>query len=65
MTPADAERFQHIQRDVGRGFAVTFKDLVWLVRLVERLDKTISEPPAMPPVRAVRSVPPRRRLSAP
>ena len=35
----DQERFARIQRDTSMGYAVTMKDLVWLVRLVEKLDK--------------------------
>jgi hypothetical protein len=35
----DQERFAHIQRDTSMGYAITMKDLVWLVRLVEKLDK--------------------------
>jgi hypothetical protein len=39
VNAVEAERFRHIQRDVGNGFAITFKDLVWLVRLVEKFEK--------------------------
>jgi hypothetical protein len=36
---ASADRFARIQRDTALGYAITFKDLIWLVRLVETLDR--------------------------
>ena len=33
------ERFARIQRDTAMGYGVTLKDLGWLVRLVEKLDR--------------------------
>ena len=39
MKEADAERFDRIQRSTQ--FGVTIKDLVWLVRLVEKLEKLV------------------------
>jgi hypothetical protein len=37
LNPADAERWRRIQRDVGMGYAITMKELCWLVRLTEKL----------------------------
>lgn len=39
LSPADVERFSHIRREVDFGYAITMKDLRWLVRLVEKLDR--------------------------
>jgi hypothetical protein len=35
----DQDRFARIQRDTSMGYAITMKDLVWLVHLVEKLDE--------------------------
>jgi hypothetical protein len=39
VSPADRERFECIERDVQNGYAITFKDLAWLVRMVAKLEK--------------------------
>jgi hypothetical protein len=44
MTPEDSERFAQIQRETAQGYAVTFKDLVFLVRLVVKLDRAAAKP---------------------
>jgi len=39
MNKAEAERFRRIQREAALGYGITLKDLGWLVRLVEKLDR--------------------------
>jgi hypothetical protein len=49
LNPADAERFGRIRRSIQ--FGATFKDLAWLVRLVEKLDRQLSAASCQPPVK--------------
>jgi hypothetical protein len=39
MNKTDAERFRRIQREASLGYGITLKDLGWLVRLVEKLER--------------------------
>lgn len=39
MKCSDDERFARIERDTSMGYAATFKDLAWLVRLVGKLTR--------------------------
>jgi hypothetical protein len=48
VTEPDAARFKRIEREVGCGYALTMKDLSWLVRFTGRLLQPSSKsiPPA-------------------
>jgi hypothetical protein len=50
MNKVDADRFNEIDRKVQYG--ITMKDLVWLVRLVRKLDEPNPQPSAERPIPA-------------
>jgi hypothetical protein len=37
MNKLETERFERIKREALHGFPSTFRDLLWLIRLVDRL----------------------------
>jgi hypothetical protein len=43
LSKTDAERFERIQRETGNGYGITLKDLAWLVRLTEKLDRAVAK----------------------
>jgi len=61
MKPIDLERFDRIRRSIQ--FGVTIKDLAWLVRLVEKLDRQLAAASHQLPVKSREEVPVKRTVN--